>query len=147
MNPAYRRDVLPAQAKQMRRWELAILAVWGAGFGLAYVGVVPLRTLAVWYGRPDVVSFVNTLRVLGAHEYETDGQPAIGFEQLQDSIDTPGGPWTRSGRRSVSAITRSITTFRAFPTTTSASRIAVSWRRCRKDRRYRESTSPSLRHR
>ena len=40
------------------------------------------------------VSFFNTLRVLGAHEYESDGQPRDRFEQLQDSIDTPGGPWT-----------------------------------------------------
>jgi fatty acid desaturase len=40
------------------------------------------------------ISFVNTLRVLGAHEYETDGTPRSRHGQLRDSIDTPGGPWT-----------------------------------------------------
>jgi fatty acid desaturase len=40
------------------------------------------------------VSFVNTMRVLGAHEYETDGTPRDREAQLSDSIDTPGGPWT-----------------------------------------------------
>jgi fatty acid desaturase len=34
------------------------------------------------------------MRVLGAHDYDTDGAPRDREAQLADSIDTPGGPWT-----------------------------------------------------
>ena len=94
MNPAYRRQVSATVRNQMRRWELTILVVWLVGLGLLYAGVLPPRTPVVWYGVVAFVSFFNTLRVLGAHEYESDGAPRDRFEQLQDSIDTPGGPWT-----------------------------------------------------
>jgi fatty acid desaturase len=94
MNPDYRRHVSPAMARKMRRWEAAMLAFWAGVFALMYLGVLPVRTLFVWYGVLTIVSFFNTLRVLGAHEYETDGTPRDRHEQLSDSIDTPGGPWT-----------------------------------------------------
>ena len=48
----------------------------------------------VWLGVLTVVSFLNTVRVLGAHEYESDGGAQGRHWQLEDSIDTPGGPWT-----------------------------------------------------
>jgi fatty acid desaturase len=48
----------------------------------------------VWVGVLIAASLLNTARVLGAHEYETDGTPRTRQEQLQDSIDTPGGWWT-----------------------------------------------------
>ena len=34
--------------------------------------------------------------MLGAHEYETDGNARTRQGQLIDSIDTPGGPWTEA---------------------------------------------------
>ena len=41
------------------------------------------------------ISFLNTVRVLGAHEYESDGRDrSAGRGSSSDSIDTPGGPWT-----------------------------------------------------
>jgi fatty acid desaturase len=94
MNPAYRRVVTPAQARTMRLWEAVTLACWAAVAWTLAAGLLPLRTLLVWYVVMAFVSFVNTMRVLGAHEYETDGTPRDREAQLSDSIDTPGGPWT-----------------------------------------------------
>jgi fatty acid desaturase len=94
MNPAYRRVVTPAQARTMRLWEAVTLACWAAVAWTLAAGMLPLRTLLVWYVVMAFVSFVNTMRVLGAHEYETDGTPRDREAQLSDSIDTPGGPWT-----------------------------------------------------
>jgi len=94
MNPEYRRAVSPSAASQMRRWEVAMLATWIGALSAIGAGVLPARVLQVWLVVMVFVSFFNTLRVLGAHEYETDGRPRDRFEQLQDSIDTPGGPWT-----------------------------------------------------
>ena len=94
MNPHYRRSVAPDMASKMRRWEAAMLAFWGAVFALVYVGVLPARLFAVWFAVLVFISVVNTARVLGAHEYETDGSARSRQEQLRDSIDTPGGPWT-----------------------------------------------------
>lgn len=94
MNPEYRRTVPAEMAGKMRRWELAMLAFWGAAFGLMYSGTIPVRTFAIWLAVHMLISFLNTMRVLGAHEYETDGTARSREEQLGDSIDTPGGPWT-----------------------------------------------------
>jgi fatty acid desaturase len=94
MNPAYRRVVPAAVATSMRRWELAILAGWVVALTLMLTGVLPVRTLAVWYAMLVGVCILNTARVLGAHEYESDGAPRNRDGQLRDSIDTPGGPWT-----------------------------------------------------
>ena len=41
-----------------------------------------------------IVSFLNTLRVLAAHEYESDGRVRDRRGQLVDSLDTPGRAWT-----------------------------------------------------
>ncbi|HEX3702069.1 MAG TPA: fatty acid desaturase [Vicinamibacterales bacterium] len=94
MNPAYRRIVPDAMAQKMRRWEAAMLIVWAALLASITNGVLPFGTLPVWYGVLVLVSFLNTLRVLGAHDYESDGAPRDREGQLSDSIDTPGGPWT-----------------------------------------------------
>ena len=41
-----------------------------------------------------IISLLNTVRVLGAHEYDSKGAILSRDGQLDDSIDTPGGPWT-----------------------------------------------------
>ena len=94
MNPEYRRDVSPEMAGRMRKWEAAMLAAWGAAFVLALTGALPARLFVVWLGVLTTISFLNTARVLGAHEYESDGTAQGREWQLDDSIDTPGGPWT-----------------------------------------------------
>lgn len=94
MNPDYRRVMQPSMARRMRRWEIAMLAYFVSLFVLMAVGMLPGRTPYVWLGVLTFVSFFNTLRVLGAHEYDSDGSPRDRHEQLEDSIDTPGGIWT-----------------------------------------------------
>lgn len=94
MNPDYVREVPAAMARQMRVWECVVLMAWGAVALLTTRGVMPMRVLLVWLAVMVLVSFVNTLRVLGAHDYESDGTPGDRRFQLIDSIDTPGGPWT-----------------------------------------------------
>lgn len=94
MNPGYRRSVTPAAARSMRVWEGAILLSVAAVIGSIGAGYVPFRVVGVWYGMLALVCFLNTMRVLGAHEYETDGASRDRHGQLRDSIDTPGGPWT-----------------------------------------------------
>jgi fatty acid desaturase len=96
MNPEYRREVPSETAGKMRRWEIAILAFWAGVFALIYRGVLPGRTLMVWVIVMLLISTLNTVRVLGAHEYETDGRARSREGQLGDSIDTPGGPWTEA---------------------------------------------------
>ena len=94
MNTAYRRDVPPEIAAKMRRWEVGVLAAWSVPLALLVRGTIDATPFLVWMAVMVVISFLNTVRVLGAHEYETDGTPRSRFGQLADSIDTPGGPWT-----------------------------------------------------
>jgi fatty acid desaturase len=94
MNPEYRREVSPEIAVRMRRWEAATFVVWASAAALFAAGMLPARLPLVWVAVLVAISLLNTLRVLGAHEYVTDGQPRSRQEQLRDSIDTPGGPWT-----------------------------------------------------
>ncbi len=94
MNPAYRRTVSASMGQKIRRWEAATLMLWSALLAAMAFHVLPWRTLFIWYAVLVFVGVLNTLRVLGAHEYETDGTPRDREAQLRDSIDTPGGPWT-----------------------------------------------------
>jgi fatty acid desaturase len=94
MNPEYRRSVDREMAAKMRRWEIAMLAFWGGAFVLMYNGALPFTTIGVWLGVLLMISFLNTARVLGAHEYDSRGAALSRRGQLSDSIDTPGGPWT-----------------------------------------------------
>lgn len=94
MNPDYRRDVSAETMQKIWRWEIAILVFWGGVFSLIFTGALPARVLLVWFAIVVFISFLNTVRVLGAHEYESDGRARTRQGQLRDSIDTPGGPWT-----------------------------------------------------
>ena len=94
MNPEYRRTVSTAMAVKMRRWEMATLAFWAAAFAMMYAGTLPVRAFGIWLGVLTIVSLLNTARVLGAHDYDSEGAIRSRHGQLQDSIDTPGGPWT-----------------------------------------------------
>lgn len=94
MNPEYRRSVAPDMAAKMRRWEAATLVFWGAAFAMMVAGTLPVRTFGLWIGILTTISLLNTIRVLGAHEYDSEGAILSRDGQLHDSIDTPGGPWT-----------------------------------------------------
>ena len=71
-----------------------MLVFWAIAFATMYAGALPSRAFAVWLGVLIFVSFLNTVRVLGAHEYDSEGAILSRHGQLSDSIDTPGGPWT-----------------------------------------------------
>jgi fatty acid desaturase len=94
MNTAYRRELTPELMALVRRQNARILFMWAAFFALAAAGVLPWRFFLVWLGISSFVSFINTLRTLGAHAYESSGEPLDREGQLTDSIDTPGAPWT-----------------------------------------------------
>jgi fatty acid desaturase len=94
MNLKYRRQSTPELLKLVRRDSVVLLLFWGVCISLAAAHVLPWRAFAVWLAVLSLVSFVNTLRTLGAHEYESDGEPLDRMGQLLDSIDTPGAFWT-----------------------------------------------------
>jgi fatty acid desaturase len=94
MNTRYRREDSPSLAASMRRWEAAILLVWLAAAATAWHYDLAWKALAIWYGVSACVALANALRTLGAHRYESSGQPLDRGGQLLDSIDTPGAVWT-----------------------------------------------------
>lgn len=94
MNQHYRRVVSAAVASKIRRWEAATLGAWAMVGAAIWWHLLPLRALALWTIAFVIISFLNTLRVLGAHEYDSGGRPTDRLGQLRDSIDTPGGSWT-----------------------------------------------------
>ena len=94
MNPAYKRKVDAELLKRITRWELAILLVWGIAALLVSAGMIPARILLVWYLASASASVLNVLRTLGAHRYESSGEPRDRVGQLRDSIDVPGAWWS-----------------------------------------------------
>lgn len=94
LNSKYRREANAALLRKMAGWEAITLAAWGALIALAILHIAPWRVFALWAAITALVSFVNTLRTLGAHRYASDGQPLDREGQLADSIDTPGAFWT-----------------------------------------------------
>lgn len=94
MNPKYRRPSTPGLSDRIRRDSAIIFAAWMGALALSATGVVGWRWLGVWLVVDSLVSFINTLRTLGAHAYESDGSPMDREAQLHDSIDTPGAFWT-----------------------------------------------------
>ena len=94
MNVKYRREVLPELSRKVRSGSVLILLLWGVCLALAISGILPWRTFGVWFVVCSIASFINTLRALGAHAYESTGQPMDRMAQLRDSIDTPGAFWT-----------------------------------------------------
>jgi fatty acid desaturase len=94
MNFACERECTPEVSRRVLVGSVTALAGWGVAIALAWQGILPWRAFAVWLAVMAVVSFVNTLRTLVAHRYESDGAPLSRAGQLQDSIDIPGDPWT-----------------------------------------------------
>lgn len=89
MNFAYTREVTPALLAKIRRDTLLLLIMWAIA-----ATFLPLHVFAVWFCVVSVASFINTLRTLAAHRYESDGEPLERGRQLKDSVDVPGRLWT-----------------------------------------------------
>jgi fatty acid desaturase len=94
VNVHYRRSFTPELLAKIRRQSVAILVGWTVPFILAFARLLPWRFFAVWFAVSSCISFINTLRTLGAHAYESEGEPLDREGQLIDSIDTPGAVWT-----------------------------------------------------
>jgi fatty acid desaturase len=94
MNVAYRREASASLVRSVRLHSLAVWLIWLAVVLLAIFHVLPWRVFLLWLAVSAVISFVNTLRTLGAHAYESTGEALDRRGQLLDSIDTPGAPWT-----------------------------------------------------
>jgi fatty acid desaturase len=96
INFKYRRAVSHKLERKMRISEIAVPLIWAGAAGAAYGGLLPWRTFAVWFAVVSLASFVNTLRTLVAHDYESHGESMDRLNQLLDSIDHPGGWWTEA---------------------------------------------------
>jgi fatty acid desaturase len=94
MNVAYRRESTPELIRKVQLQSGIALLFWMGLVGLAAVTILPWRVFIVWLGVSAAISFVNTLRTLGAHAYKSSGEPMDREGQLLDSIDTPGALWT-----------------------------------------------------
>jgi fatty acid desaturase len=94
MNLHYRRAINSSLLRKIYKWEIVILVYWGSVLTLMAARILPWRALAIWYSITAFVSLVNALRALGAHTYESAGQPLDRTAQLLDTIDTPGRFWT-----------------------------------------------------
>ena len=94
MQPKFRREVDGKVLQLIQRQSAWVLLVWTALIALAATRILPWHTFAIWVVVSALASFINTIRTLGAHDYESEGDPLNRMEQLQDSIDTPGGFWT-----------------------------------------------------
>jgi fatty acid desaturase len=94
MNMKYVRPVNAQLMRTITLQELMVLCGWGAGFTMIYLGIMPLRALAVWYVAIGLLCVINTLRTLAAHRYQSSGQPLGRDGQVEDSVDIPGGLWT-----------------------------------------------------
>jgi len=94
INHRYERHMSKAERSRMYIIETLTLAFGLTMLGLALSGMLPWRAFAMWYVVLGTAGFINTIRALGAHRYESDGRPMTRLQQLHDSIDTPGRFWT-----------------------------------------------------
>lgn len=94
MNVKYRREATAELMRKVRYDSSIILLLWGTCIALALRGILPWRVFGIWFVICSITSFINTLRALGAHAYESTGEPMDRMAQLRDSIDTPGAFWT-----------------------------------------------------
>jgi fatty acid desaturase len=94
MNVKYRRECIPELVNKVRRDSLITLGIWAVVAAAVSAGLLPWRIFLVWFAVDSLISFVNTLRTLGAHAYENEGEQMDRTGQLLDSIDTPGAFYT-----------------------------------------------------
>jgi fatty acid desaturase len=94
MNVQYRREAKEQLVRKVRIHSAVIFVLWAALIAAALRGAVPWKFFAIWFVVTGLASAVNTFRTLGAHAYESSGEPLDRHGQLLDSIDTPGALWT-----------------------------------------------------
>lgn len=94
MNVKYRREATRELIRKVRRQSGIVFLAWTALVMSAAYGWLPWRVFPIWFAVTGLASLINTLRTLGAHAYESSGEPLDRMGQLVDSIDTPGAWWT-----------------------------------------------------
>ena len=94
INRHYRRAADKRLIRTIRRDSLLLLAFWAAVIALIGHGAIPLRAIAVWFIVTAAIVFIDGLRTLAAHAYESRGAPMDKAGQAADSIDIPGNIWT-----------------------------------------------------
>jgi fatty acid desaturase len=94
MRMDYRRELAPKLVASARQAQWLILAVWTPVAALLAFGMLPLRAVWVWLAVTTGITFINAIRTLAAHRYESAGEPLSLADQRADSNDVPGGPWT-----------------------------------------------------
>jgi len=94
INRNYRRRATDKLLRVVRRDTLRLLTLWTGIVALLALGVIPLRAIAVWLIVTAAIMFIDGLRTLAAHAYESDGTPMDKAAQASDSIDIPGRFWT-----------------------------------------------------
>jgi fatty acid desaturase len=96
INAAYKRK--PPLGKLAKRWRneevVCALEVWCAGGALA-LGILPLRSLPLWYALVAAILMINHARTLGAHRYENQGAVMTRDAQVADSLNLWGPAWLR----------------------------------------------------
>ena len=94
INRRYRRKATEKLLRVVRRDTLRLLALWTCAIALLALGVIPPRAIAVWFIVTSAIMFIDGLRTLAAHAYESAGAPMDKAAQASDSIDIPGHVWT-----------------------------------------------------
>jgi fatty acid desaturase len=88
----------PPSAREGEGWRYQELGafLYGATFvTLISTGVLPFRTVIVWYCAVLFVFLLNSLRTLAAHAYANSGDQRMNLSsQFHDSVDIPGNPIT-----------------------------------------------------
>lgn len=94
INRHYRRKASERLVRAVRRDTLRLLAMWTVAIALGMLGIIPVRAVAVWFIVTAAIMFIDGLRTLAAHAYESEGAPMDKAAQAADSIDIPGRFWT-----------------------------------------------------
>jgi len=89
-NPLYERSMTAQQRRALIIAEILVPLIWGAVIATAIQADMALNVLLVFYATYTLIGGVNAVRTLGAHRYQSDGEPRNKYEQVLDSVDTPG---------------------------------------------------------
>ncbi len=94
INPLFCRTLNHVERRNMFRWECVMLLVWWPLLAYAWFAEMSWHGALCAYLIFSLLTFVNRLRMLHAHEFVSEGAPLSHLEQFRDSIDSSGGWWT-----------------------------------------------------
>jgi fatty acid desaturase len=94
INPFFSRTLSRAERRNMVIWEGVMLMVWWPLLVYGWKSEIAWHGLLCAYLMFSLLTFINRLRMLHAHEFVSEGKPLSHLEQFRDSIDTTGHWWT-----------------------------------------------------